>query len=70
VIAHHTTPREAAEIFREAAPRLAVYSHIVLRGVTEREVMRETRRTYRGDVVMGEDLMTIDVVSGRVTRPK
>lgn len=70
VIAHHTSPSEAADVFREAAPRLAVYSHIVLRGATEDEVMQETRRTYRGELVMGEDLMTIDVVSGKVTRPK
>jgi ribonuclease Z len=70
ILAHHTTAREAAGIFRDAAPRLAVFSHIVLRGdVTERDVMRATRRIYGGKVVMGEDLMTIDVVSGKTTRP-
>ncbi len=67
IVAHHTTAREAAEIFRETRPKLAVYSHIVLRGeITAREVMRETRQTYTGRTVMGTDLMTIDVISGKV----
>ena len=70
ILAHHTTPREAAEVFREAAPKLAVYSHIVLRGgATAGEVMRDTRRTYGGKLVMGEDLMTIDVITGQTRRP-
>ena len=68
ILAHHTTPREAAAIFREAAPKLAVYSHIVLRGdATARDVMRETRQTYGGKLVMGTDLMTIDVIGGKLS---
>lgn len=67
ILAHHTTAPEAAAIFRETAPKLAVYSHIVLRGVaTTDDVLRETRRTYDGRVVMGFDLMTIDVFSRKV----
>ena len=71
VLAHHTVAVEAAEIFSKAKPRLAVYSHIVLRGnVSAREIMRATRRAYHGAVVMGEDLMCIDVLTQRVTRAK
>jgi ribonuclease Z len=71
VIAHHTTAREAGEIFHEVSPKLAVFSHIVLRGgVTVAEVMKETRRAYAGRIIMGEDLMTIDVMSGKITPPK
>jgi ribonuclease Z len=67
VLAHHTTAPEAAAIFRETAPKLAVYSHIVLRGAaTAEDVLRETRRTYEGRVVMGSDLMTIDVFSKEI----
>ena len=67
VLAHHTTAPEAAAVFRETAPKLAVYSHIVLRGAaTSDDVLRETRRTYDGKVVMGSDLMTIDVFSQKV----
>jgi ribonuclease Z len=68
ILAHHTTAPEAAAIFREATPKLAVYSHIVLRGAaTADDVLRETRRTYDGKVVMGSDLMTIDVFSKKVS---
>lgn len=72
VLAHHTTAGEAAEIFKEASPKLAVFSHIVLRGgATADEVMQETRGIYSGNLTMGEDLMTIDVVSGKAaSRPK
>ena len=67
IVAHHTNALEAAEIFREAAPKLAVFSHIVLRGAaTERDVMRVAQGAYPGQVVMGEDLMTIDVRARKV----
>lgn len=67
ILAHHTTAREAAAIFDATAPKLAVYSHIVLRGgITPDEVIRETQQTYGGRLVMGADLMKIDVVSGTV----
>ena len=32
IIAHHTTPAEAGVVFDRVQPRLAVYSHIILRG--------------------------------------
>jgi ribonuclease Z len=68
VMAHHTSPREAAEIFREVAPKLAVYSHIGLRGaVTEGDIMKITRQTYGGAIAMGQDLMTIDVRTAKLT---
>lgn len=61
VIAHHTTPEEAAAVFNEVRPKLAVFSHIVLRGATKEEVMRKTRLTYAGPLQMGEDLMRFHV---------
>jgi hypothetical protein len=30
IIAHHTTPKECGEVFTQAKPKLAVYTHIVL----------------------------------------
>jgi ribonuclease Z len=56
---HHTTPKQAAQIFSEVAPKLAVYSHIVkLYGLTEDEIMKRTKSGYSGPLIMGEDLMT------------
>jgi ribonuclease Z len=60
--AHHTTPEQAAEVFRRVRPALAVYSHIVtFGGVEEAEIMNQTRRGYDGHVLLGRDLMSVAV---------
>jgi ribonuclease Z len=61
VVGIHTTPEDAGRIFSKAAPRRAVYSHIVLFGVSEAELEQRTRSTYTGPLTIGEDLMTFDV---------
>ncbi|KQV84815.1 hypothetical protein ASD15_06555 [Massilia sp. Root351] len=61
VIGIHTGPEDAGKVFAQAVPRLAVYSHIVLFGVTEPELERRTRTTYAGPLTIGEDLMTFDI---------
>ncbi len=55
IIAHHTTPQQAGEVFRRVAPRLAVYSHAPN---TER-VLAQTRTAYAGPLQGAEDLLTI-----------
>ena len=57
VIAHHTTPEEAGEVFADVAPRLAVYAH----APTSDSVMARTRKAYGGRLERGEDLMTIEI---------
>lgn len=57
IVAHHTTPEQAADIFRRVGPRLAVFSHA--QGGTS--IVDRTRRSYTGRVEMGEDLMAIDI---------
>lgn len=61
IIAHHTTPERAADVFNEVRPKLAVFSHIVLRGVSIEDAMRTTRLTYSGPLQLGEDLMRFHV---------
>ena len=59
---HHTTAEEAGEIFTVIAPKLAVYSHLVLfGGYTVEQLVSETRRSYSGPLVVGEDLMSFQV---------
>jgi len=64
---HHTTPEEAGIIFREIQPKLAVYTHLVslsAPGIPEvdlRDLVEQTRRTYDGPLVVGHDLLTIEV---------
>jgi len=61
IIAHHTTPEQAGEIFTRVKPKLAVYSHIGRGTVTREEIIRGTRKTYSGPLEVGEDLMVIEV---------
>ncbi len=62
IIAHHTTPQEAGTVFARAKPRLAVYSHLtMITGATIEDVESQTRETYDGPLLIGEDLTRITV---------
>jgi ribonuclease Z len=67
ILAHHTAPKEAAMVFSQAKPKLAVYTHLVLVGnatvprPTVDEVIAETRQTYSGPLEAGEDLMSFEI---------
>ena len=61
-----TTPEQAAQVFVKAAPRLAVFSHIVKKELPgaagDAAVLERTRRAgYSGPLQMGIDRMTIEV---------
>lgn len=55
IIAHHTTPQQAGEVFRRVAPRLAVYSH----APNTEGILAQTRTAYAGLLQGAEDLLTI-----------
>ena len=57
VIAIHTTPEQAGEVFSRVKPRLAVYSH----APASDSVLEQTRKTYSGPLQGAEDLLTIDI---------
>lgn len=67
IFAHHTSPQQAGQVFEQTRPKLAVYSHLVLIGdathplPTLDELVRQTRETYAGPLVVGSDLMQFDV---------
>lgn len=58
ILAHHTSAAEAARVFAQTRPRLAVFTHLVGggRGPID-DVLAEARQTYAGPLEMGEDLM-------------
>lgn len=72
VIAHHTTPEQAGEVFARAKPKLAAFSHITLiadaahPAVSEAEIERRTRTKWDGPLVVGEDLMRISISPSEV----
>ena len=67
VIAHHTTPQQAGQIFDEARPKLAAFTHLVMLSspeypeLTLSEIVAQTRETYGGPLIIGEDMMTFDI---------
>jgi ribonuclease Z len=66
IIAHHVTPEEAGKVFTAVSPRLAVYSHIVPSPATAADLVTPTRRTYKGRLEVGYDLMEI-VIGDAIT---
>lgn len=67
VMEHHLTPQEAGTVFSETSPKLAVYTHITRLSDKDNpepsltDIVDETRQTYQGPLVVGEDLMTFDI---------
>ena len=53
----HVDASEAGSLFQRVRPKLAVYSHIILIGVSIDDLVKRTRETYQGPLVVGEDLM-------------
>ena len=74
IMAHHTSPREAGKVFSQAKPKLAVYSHIALPSnekippATIDDIVRQTRESYQGALVAGEDLMSFEIGDTVVVR--
>lgn len=55
---HHTDPVEAGEVFEQAQPTLAVFSHYAMAPL---DLLALVRRTYDGRVAVGEDGMVIQI---------
>lgn len=66
VLAKLTTPEQAAEVFKQTRPKLAVYSHIVTKELQgkkgEDQIIERTRAAgYSGPLVMGIDRMSFEI---------
>jgi ribonuclease Z len=65
ISSNHTTPQQAGEIFARVEPKLAVYNHLLLFGnATTRDLIPATRQKYAGPLVVGEDLLRIEIADG------
>lgn len=62
IMNHHTTPGQAGTVFTRTKPRLAVFSHIVeiadpdAQRPEDADIVRQTRATWSGDLLVGADL--------------
>ena len=57
---HHTSTYEVGEIASRAQPKLLLLSHILFWGSSPNEILEETRKTYKGELKIAEDLMVIE----------
>jgi ribonuclease Z len=75
ILNHHVTAEQAGTVFSRTKPKLAAYSHIILIGdasvtaPTVADLEAQTRRTYDGPLLIGEDLTRI-VIGDDVTVQK
>jgi len=65
ILSVHTTPYDAGRVFEATKPKLALYNHLLLFGSSPELLLTQTKKTYSGKVVVGQDLMKI-VVSDEV----
>jgi len=63
---HHTDAAEAARVFQQVNPKLAVFSHA---NRPAAETLATVRRGYAGRVEFGSDLMTIEIGDQITVRP-
>jgi ribonuclease Z len=62
ISANHTTPEQAATVFSRVMPKLAVYNHLLLfGGATADDLIPATRKYYPRPLLVGEDLLRIEV---------
>ena len=61
-IAHHTSPAQAAMVFNEVKPKLAVYSHFANPfRLNDQVLIKQTKENYSGPFLLGEDLMSFSI---------
>lgn len=61
IVSYHTTAVQAADIFKETSPRLAVYYHTRNDGDFASSLIDETRTIYDGPLEVGHDLFQIEI---------
>jgi ribonuclease Z len=68
ILGFHSSPEDAAKVFEQIKPKLAVYSHFVLLSAepsipppTINELTYRTKKIYKGALQIGEDLLTIEI---------
>jgi ribonuclease Z len=68
IVNFHTTPEQAGKVFSLTKPRLAVYTHVAIPPIdpsiplpTIDDIISQTRKSYTGQIVVGEDLMVINI---------
>jgi ribonuclease Z len=67
VARYHTASAEVGKIAAEAQVRCLMLNHFVPTKFDKDALVAEVRRSYRGPLLIGEDLMSVDLATGVVT---
>lgn len=67
VASYHTLSDQVGKVAAEAQVRCLALTHFVPVRFDQAALLAEVRRDYAGPVLIGEDLMRIDVKTGMVT---
>ena len=70
VASYHTLSSEVGRVAAEARVKCLVLTHIVPPDADRQSLVEDARQDYGGPVVVGEDLMRFDLVTGTVTHGK
>lgn len=65
VASYHTTAEQVGQIARNAEVRCVVLNHIVPPDADEKALITAIRQHYSGSVIVGEDLMAMDLKTGQ-----
>jgi ribonuclease Z len=60
---YHTSPEQLVKVLNGVKPRAAVLTHVIIVGTTEDDVLQQVNNGYKGELYMGEDLMSVEVGS-------
>ena len=58
---YHTSPKEVGEVAKEAKVKKLILTHFVPPSFDEEKLKNEVRDVYKGDIVIGQDLLNIEV---------
>lgn len=73
ILDHHIGPEDAGRVFTATKPKMAIYSHIValtngkIKPVFPPMLVKRTRTTYQGPLIVGKDLMTITIAKSGIS---
>jgi ribonuclease Z len=66
VESYHTVPEDVGRVAAEAGVKRLVLNHIVPPDADEKSLIARVRTAYAGPVIVGEDLMQLDLLTGIV----
>jgi ribonuclease Z len=64
--AYHTSAREAGEVAQKAKVKILVMTHLIPANATERDFSDEAKKVFDGKIIVGRDLMRINIPSVEV----